>query len=197
MREGRKEERKGEKEEGRVSNTRERAGLRLFIKFLLNWDFLITNKNQALQMNQVLLISLSPTIVKSFWRKWMYSSQCFSDFIEHQNPLKSSLNWLLGPAPESLIQQVWSRAPEFAFLTSSLFILWNQSWILIERTDAEAETPILLPPDAKNWLSGKHPDAGKDWRQKGMTEDEMVGWHHNSMDMSLSKLRQLVMDGEA
>ena len=56
----------------------------------------------------------------------------------------------------------------------------NQSWTFIGRTDAEAETSILWPPDAKNWLLGKDPDAGKDWRQeeKGMTEDEMVGWHH-------------------
>ena len=56
----------------------------------------------------------------------------------------------------------------------------NQAWIFIERTDAEAETPILWPPDAKNWLIGKDSDAGKDWRweKKGMTEDEMVGWHH-------------------
>ena len=56
----------------------------------------------------------------------------------------------------------------------------NQSWRSVERTDAEAEAPILWPPDAKNWLTGKDPDAGKDWRQeeKGMTEDEMVGWHH-------------------
>ena len=56
----------------------------------------------------------------------------------------------------------------------------NQSWIFIGRTDAEAETLIFSPPDAKNWLLGKAPDAGKDWRQeeKGMTEDEMVGWHH-------------------
>ena len=54
----------------------------------------------------------------------------------------------------------------------------NQSWIFIGRTDAEA--PILWPPDAKNWLLGKDPDAGRDWRQeeKGMTENEMVGWHH-------------------
>ena len=53
----------------------------------------------------------------------------------------------------------------------------NQSWILIGRTDAEAETPILWPPDTKNWLIWKDPDAEKDWRQeeKGMTEDEMVG----------------------
>ena len=56
----------------------------------------------------------------------------------------------------------------------------NQSWIFIGRTDAEAETPILWPPDAKNWLIWKDPDAGKDWRQeeKGTTEDEMVGWNH-------------------
>ena len=56
----------------------------------------------------------------------------------------------------------------------------NQSWIFIGRTDAEAETPILWPPDAKNWLTGEDPDAGKDWRleEKGMTEDEMVGWYH-------------------
>ena len=56
----------------------------------------------------------------------------------------------------------------------------NQSWIFIGRTDAEAETPILRPPDGKNWLIWKDSDAGKDWRQKekGMTEDEMVGWHH-------------------
>ena len=57
---------------------------------------------------------------------------------------------------------------------------WNQSWIFIGRTDAEAEIPILWPPDAKNWLISKDPDAGKDWRQeeKWRTEDEMVGWHH-------------------
>ena len=55
----------------------------------------------------------------------------------------------------------------------------NQSWIFIVRTDAEAEAPIFWPPDMKNWLIGKDPDAGKDWRQeKGMAENEMVGWHH-------------------
>ena len=56
----------------------------------------------------------------------------------------------------------------------------NQPWIFIGRTDGEVETPILWPLDAKNWLIGKDPDAGKDWRQekKGTMEDEMVGWHH-------------------
>ena len=56
----------------------------------------------------------------------------------------------------------------------------NQSWIFTGRTDAKAETLILWPPDAKNWFIRKDPDAGKDWKQeeKGMTEGEMVGWHH-------------------
>ena len=75
----------------------------------------------------------------------------------------------------------------------------NDSWIFIGRTDAEAEIPILWPPDAKNWHIWKDLDAGKDWNQeeKGMTEDEMVGWHHWLMGMSLNKLWELVMDREA
>ena len=75
----------------------------------------------------------------------------------------------------------------------------DQSWIFIGRTDAEAETPILWLPYVKSWLIGKDPDAGKNWRQeeKGTTEDEMVGWHRNSMDMILGNLQELVMDRKA
>ena len=71
----------------------------------------------------------------------------------------------------------------------------NQSWIFIGSTDTEAETPILWPPDVKKRLIGKDPDADKDWRreEKGTIEDEVVGWH-DSMDMNLSKLRELLMD---
>ena len=56
----------------------------------------------------------------------------------------------------------------------------NQSWLFTGRTDAEAETPILWPPDVKNWLIEKDPDTGRDWKweEKGKTEDEMIGWHH-------------------
>ena len=69
----------------------------------------------------------------------------------------------------------------------------NQSWIFIGRTDAAAEAPILWPPDAKNWLIWKDPDAGKDWRQeeKGTTEDEMVGWHHQLDDYKFEITPQL------
>ena len=75
----------------------------------------------------------------------------------------------------------------------------NPSWIFIGRTDAKAETPILWPPDAKNWFIGKDPDAGKEWRceEKEATEDEMVGGIIDVMDMSLSRLWDLVMDREA
>ena len=75
----------------------------------------------------------------------------------------------------------------------------NQLWTFIGRTEPEA--PILWPPDAKNWLIGKDPDAGKYWGQeeKGLTEDEMVGWHHQlnefeQMNMSLSRLLEIVKD---
>ena len=70
----------------------------------------------------------------------------------------------------------------------------DQSWVFIGRTDVEAETPILWPPDAKSWLIWKDPDIGKDWGQeeKETTKDEMVGWHHQ-----LNGHKELVMDREA
>ena len=71
----------------------------------------------------------------------------------------------------------------------------NQSWMFIGRTDAEAKAPILWPPDMKSWLIGKDPDAGKDWGQeeKGTTEHEMVGWHHQ---LNGHEFEQILGDGE-
>jgi len=74
----------------------------------------------------------------------------------------------------------------------------DQSWVFIGRTDAKAETPILWPPHEKSWLIGKDSDAGKDWGQeeKGMTEDEMAGWHHQ-LDGHESEWTLGVGDGQA
>ena len=67
----------------------------------------------------------------------------------------------------------------------------DHSWVFTGRTDVEAETPILWPPDAKSWLTGKDPDAGRDWgpEEKGTTEDKMAGWHHQLDGLSVREFR--------
>ena len=75
----------------------------------------------------------------------------------------------------------------------------NLPWICIGKTDAEAEAPILWPPNGKSWITGKDPDAVKDWRreEKGTTEDEMVGWHHWLNGLEFAQIREVMKDREA
>ena len=75
----------------------------------------------------------------------------------------------------------------------------DQSWVFIERTDAQAETPTLWSPYAKRWFIGKNPDSGRDWGQedKGTTENEMAGWHHRLDGREFEWTLELVMDREA
>ena len=109
----------------------------------------------------------------SFWREFWVVSLC--DF--HIHPLccraaaSPGFQWTSLPTAEVMGSYYYSNQS---------ILKGNQPWIFIGRTDAEAEALILWPPDAKNWFTGKDPDAGKDWGQeeKGVTEDEMVGWHH-------------------
>ena len=81
-------------------------------------------------------------------------------------------------------QVVWysrplKNFPQFIVIHTVKGFERDQPWDFFGRNDAKAETAVLWPPDSRNWLTGKDPDAGKDWRQEiGMTEDEMVGWHH-------------------
>ena len=89
---------------------------------------------------------------------WVPKNRCFSTLVLEKT--------LVSPLDYKEIQPVHPEG--------------DKSWVFIGRTDAEAETPILWPPHVKSWLIGKDPDAGRDWGQeeKGMTEDEMTGWHH-------------------
>ena len=84
------------------------------------------------------------------------------------------------PSPRTVVLEKTLESPLDSKEINPVNPKRSQSWIFIGKTYAEAETPIVWPPDVKNWLIGKDPAAGKDWRQeeKGMTEDEMVGWHH-------------------
>ena len=95
-----------------------------------------------------------------------------------KSQFKISLYWAKRPIRTVTVSSL--ESPLDCKEIQSVYPKGDQSWIFIGRTDVKVEAPILWPSDAESWLTGKDPDAGKDWRQeeKGITEDEMVGWHH-------------------
>ena len=104
-------------------------------------------------------------------------------------------NWWFWTVKRRLSRVPWTARRSYQSILKEI----SPGCSLIGRTDVEDETLILWPPHAKSWLIWKGPDAGKGWgqKEKGMTEDEMVGWLTDSMEMSLDRLQELVMDKEA
>ena len=129
---------------------------------MTNLDSILKSRDITLPTKVHLVIYVFSSTHVWMWEldykeSWALKNWCFWTVV-----LEKTLE---GPLDSKKIQPVHSKG--------------NQSWIFTGRTDAEAETPILWPPDVKNWLLRKDPDAGKAWGQeeKGTTEDEMVGWH--------------------
>ena len=129
-------------------------------KVVTNLDSILKSKDITLPTNVHLVKAMAfPIWIREldYKESWVLKNWCFWTLVLEKT-LESPLNC-------KEIQPVHPKG--------------HQSWIFIGRTDAEAETPILWLPDVKNWLIWKDPDAGKDWRwEKGMTEDEIIGWHH-------------------
>ena len=134
------------------------------LKVITNLDSILKSRDITLPTNDVRLVKVMvfPIVMYGceldYKESWVQKNWCFWTVV-----LEKTLE---RPLDSKEIQPVHSKG--------------DPSWIFIERTDVEAETPVLWPPDVKSWLIWKDPDAGKDWGQeeKGMTEDEMVEWHH-------------------
>ena len=133
-------------------------------KVMTNLDSIFKSRDTTLPTKVCLVKAMVFPVVMYGWESWTVKKA------ERQRIDAFELwcwRWLL-------------RVPWTARRSNQVHPKGNQSWVFIGGTDVEAETPILWPPDVESWLIWKDPDAGKDWGQgeKGMTEDEMIGWHH-------------------
>ena len=133
-------------------------------KAMINLDSILKHRDITLPTK----VHLSQSYVFSSGHAWMWELDCEESW--------ASKNWYFW----TVVLEKTLESPLDCKEVQPVHPKGDQSWVFIGRTDVEAEIPILWPSDAKSWLIWKDPDAGKDWRQeeKGMTEDEMVGWHH-------------------
>ena len=141
-----------------------------------------------------MLFGISEILIVSEWALlWIKSISLFSWELDHKEGWVPK-NWCF----QIVLLEKILESPLDCTEIKPVNPKGNQPWIFTGRTDAEAEAPVLWPPDAKSQLNGKDPDAGKDWRQedKGMTEDEVVGWHH-WLNGHESEQTQIVKDREA
>ena len=132
----------------------------------------VTNLDSILKSRDITLLTKVRLVKAMFFPVVMYGCESWTIKKAERRRIDAFELWCW----RRLLRVPWTSCEEIKPVNPK----GNQSWIFLGRTDAEAEAPIPWPRDAKNWLSGKDPDAGKDWRQeqKVMSENEMVGWHH-------------------
>ena len=132
-------------------------------KAMTNLDSILKNRDITL-LTKVHLVKAMVFPIVNVWKWELYHKEGWA--------LKSWCLW-------AVVLKKTLESPLDCKEIQPVHLKGNQSWVFTGRTDVEAETPILWPPDGKSWLIGKDPDAGKDWGQeKGATKDEMVGWYH-------------------
>ena len=138
--------------------------LLLRTKAMINLDSILKSRDSTLPTK----VCLVRAVIFFSIHQWMWE-------LDYKESWRSK-NWFFW----TVVLEKTLESPLDCKEIQSVYLKGNQSWIFIGRTDAKIEIPILWPPDAKNWLTRKDSDAGKDWRQeeKGTTEDEVVGWHH-------------------